>query len=113
MALTNHTRGKHSKQERFNQETQHCQKLRGFVQAHILMRNFGGRESGFFFHAMMTSPMVHMHTGGKANYNQSHGIRAGNKGVKDKEQKVFVIANAHTIVDPVVRDVEKVSKKKR
>ena len=49
----------------------------------------------------MASSMVHVYTRRKANDNKSHGIGARYKGVENKEQKVFVIANADAIVDPV------------
>lgn len=40
------------------------------------------------------------HTSIESDYNQSEGIEAGNRGVEYKEKKVFVISNAHTVVDP-------------
>ena len=41
-----------------------------------------------------------LHTYCKAKDYQGHTVDAGEAGIKDKEQKVFVIANPNTIVHP-------------
>lgn len=56
----------------------------------------------FIVSHVMTSPVVYVHTAREANNDQCHGIRTGYKGIKDKEQKVFVIANTDAVVDPVI-----------
>lgn len=104
--LTHHTRGEHSKQKCFNDKAQDNQELLWFVQASCLVSRglLGGHQTVLCVHSMVTvmSTMVGVNAIGKAKNDQGHGIGTRQECVEDKEQKVLVIANADTVVDPMI-----------
>jgi hypothetical protein len=48
----------------------------------------------------MTNVTMSTHTGKESSHYKREGIKAGNGGVENKKEKVLVIANTNTVVDP-------------
>lgn len=87
--IKHHTGREYTKEYRFNQEKEYGEQLGGPIET--------GRDGGH-------CPSMHMamanSTRGESCDNQEEGIGTCTKGVKAKEEKVLVIANTNTIVDP-------------
>lgn len=48
----------------------------------------------------MTNVTMSTHTGKESSHYKREGIKAGNGGVENEQEKVLVIANTNTVVDP-------------
>ena len=85
--IHHHARGKHSKQDCFHNESQHVHEIAWLIQTLNMMM-------------WLTTSRSPLHANDKARNDQHHAIHTRQKRVKDKQQEILVIANAHTIVDP-------------
>jgi hypothetical protein len=47
-----------------------------------------------------TARYVLVHANDKSRHDQTHGVKTRETSVKDKEEKVLMIANAHAVVHP-------------